>query len=93
MEDWRALLGLGGFLLTLIGFVFNRAEKSHTTAQKLKDRTHNNELAIERMRADNADKFATKHELREAVDDLKQSMNGRFDRLETKLDRKERETA
>jgi len=49
--------------------------------------TNQNEIDIERMRADNAEKYATKHELREAVDDLKESINGRFDRLETKLDR------
>ncbi|PKF51108.1 hypothetical protein [Enterovibrio nigricans] len=87
MEDWRVLIAVAGFLLSLIAFVFTRAEKSATTAKELEQRTHSNELAIERMRGDNAEKYATKHELREAVDDLKESINGRFDRLETKLDR------
>ncbi|EOX4826824.1 hypothetical protein ACG9VU_001205 [Vibrio alginolyticus] len=92
MEDWRVLLGLGGFLLTLIGFVYTRAEKSASTTRDLEQRTHKNELAIANQRADVAEKYATKHELREAVDDLKDSINGRFDRLENKLD-KEREAA
>lgn len=92
MEDWRLLLGLGGFLLTLIGFVYTRAEKSAATTRELEQRTHKNELAIANQRADVAEKYATKHELREAVDDLKDSINGRFDRLENKLD-KEREVA
>ncbi|EGQ9112586.1 hypothetical protein GA073_19270 [Vibrio alginolyticus] len=92
MEDWRVLLGLGGFLLTLIGFVYTRAEKSAATTRDLEQRTHKNELAIANQRADVAEKYATKHELREAVDDLKDSINGRFDRLEKKLD-KEREVA
>ncbi len=88
MEDWRVWLGLAGFLLTLIGFVFTRAEKSAATTRELEQRTHNNELAIANQRADVAEKYATKHELREAVDDLKNSINGRFDRLENKLDKK-----
>lgn len=92
MDDLRVWLGVAGFLLTLIGFVFTRAEKSANSSRELEKRTHNNELAIERMRGDNAEKYATKHELREAVDDLKASINGRFDRLETKLER-ERERA
>ncbi|HHI5024517.1 TPA: hypothetical protein ACP5VK_003593 [Vibrio parahaemolyticus] len=92
MKDWRVLLGLGGFLLTLIGFVYTRAEKSAATTRDLEQRTHKNELAIANQRADVAEKYATKHELREAVDDLKDSINGRFDRLENKLD-KEREAA
>ncbi|EGU39403.1 hypothetical protein [Vibrio scophthalmi] len=87
MEDLRVWLAVAAFLLTLIGFVYARAEKSNSTANSLMQRTHQNEIAIERMRADNAEKYATKHELREAVDDLKKSINGRFDRLETKLDR------
>ncbi|WP_281223103.1 hypothetical protein [Photobacterium sanguinicancri] len=93
MEDWRVLLGLGGFLLTLIGFVYTRAEKSAATTRELEQRTHKNELAIVQQRADAAEKYATKHELREAVDDMKNAMNGRFDRIETKLDKKEREIA
>lgn len=92
MEDWRVLLGLGSFLLTLIGFVYTRAEKSAATTRDLEQRTHKNELAIANQRADVAEKYAAKHELREAVDDLKDSINGRFDRLENKLD-KEREAA
>ncbi|MFW1315374.1 hypothetical protein ACEWBY_09335 [Vibrio parahaemolyticus] len=92
MDDWRVLLGLGGFLLTLIGFVYARAEKSAATTRDLEQRTHKNELAIANQRADVAEKYATKHELREAVDDLKDSINGRFDRLENKLD-KERDAA
>ncbi len=92
MEDWRVLLGLGGFLLTLVGFVYTRAEKSAATTRDLEQRTQKNELAIANQRADVAEKYATKHELREAVDDLKDSINGRFDRLENKLD-KEREVA
>ncbi|UXI00430.1 hypothetical protein [Photobacterium sp. TY1-4] len=91
MEDWHVLLVLAGFLLTLIGFVFTRAEKSASTTRELEQRTHKNELAIANQRADVAEKYATKHELREAVDDIKNSMNGRFDRLESKLE-KERET-
>ncbi len=87
MDDLRVLLALAAFLLTLIGFVFARAEKSNNIATSLMQRTHQNEIAIERMRADNAEKYATKHELREAVDDLNKNMNRRFDRLETKLDR------
>lgn len=93
MEDWRVLLGLGGFLLTLLGFVYTRAEKSAATTRELEQRTHKNELAIVQQRADAAEKYATKHELREAVDDMKNAMNGRFDRIETKLDKKEREVA
>ncbi|AGQ92426.1 TPA: hypothetical protein NKS55_001350 [Vibrio parahaemolyticus] len=93
MEDWRVWLGFGGFLLTLIGFVFTRAEKSASTTRELEQRTHLNELAIANQRADVAEKYATKHELREAVEDIKKSMEGRFDRLETKLDKKEREAA
>ncbi|MGF1688352.1 hypothetical protein L4C36_16940 [Photobacterium japonica] len=93
MDDWRVWLGIGGFLLTLIGFVFTRAEKSAATTRDLEQRTHKNELAIVNQRADAAEKYATKHELREAVDDLKNSMYGRFDRLETKLDKKERDAA
>lgn len=89
MEDWRVLLGLGGFLLTLIGFVYTRAEKSAATSRDLEQRTHGNELAMEKMRAEVAEKYATKIELRE----LKEFINGRFDRLETKLDRKERDAA
>ncbi|MFL7010947.1 hypothetical protein [Enterovibrio norvegicus] len=87
MDDWRVLLGVAGFLLTLIGFVFTRAEKSAGITRELEQRTHKNELSIERMRGDNAEKYATKHELRETVEDLKKSINGRFDRLETKLDK------
>ncbi|ADT87633.1 hypothetical protein ACGRPS_21700 [Vibrio furnissii] len=88
MDDWRILLAMAGFLLTLIGFVFTRAEKSAATTRELERRTHNNELAIANQRGDVAEKYATKHELREAVDDLKDSINGRFDRLENKLDKK-----
>lgn len=87
MDDWRVLIAVAGFLLSLIAFVFTRAEKSAATARELELRTHKNEIAIVEQRAEVAEKYATKHELSEAVADLKDSINGRFDRLETKLDR------
>ncbi|WP_158175027.1 hypothetical protein [Grimontia hollisae] len=87
MDDLRVWLAIATFLVGLIGFVYTRAEKSAVTAKELEQRTHKNELAIMEQRAEVAEKYATKHELREAVDDLKASINGRFDRLETKLDR------
>jgi len=70
MNDLYIGVTVAGFLLACMGFVYTRAEKSNSTANSLTQRTHQNEIAIERMRADNAEKYATKHELREAVDDL-----------------------
>ncbi|MDO6706142.1 MULTISPECIES: hypothetical protein [unclassified Photobacterium] len=79
-------------VFSLIALIFGRTDKGQATARDHDRRIHANELATERLRGDVAEKYATKHELREAVDDLKLSINGRFDRLESKLD-KERETA
>ena len=55
---------------------------------------HRKMLTVERLRGDVAETYATKHELREAVKDLKNSINDRFDRLEDKLDKnKQRDAA
>lgn len=78
--------------ITIINLVFGRTDKGQTIARDHDRRIHAIELALERLRADVAEKYATKHELRETVEDLKNSINGRFDRLESKLD-KEREAA
>ncbi|MDD1792518.1 hypothetical protein LRP50_05170 [Enterovibrio sp. ZSDZ42] len=83
MDDLRVVVAVAGFLLTLIGYVYARAEKSNKTLSDVVQRTHNNEIALERMRAEVAEKYATKAELKE----LKEFITGRFDRLETKLDR------
>ncbi|EGU38066.1 MULTISPECIES: hypothetical protein [Vibrio] len=80
-------------VITIINLVFGRTDKGQTTARDHDRRIHDCELAIERQRGDVAEKYATKHELREAVDDLKESINGRFDRLDAKLDKTEREAA
>jgi len=79
-------------VITIINLVFGRTDKGQATARDHDRRIHANELATERLRGDVAEKYATKNELREAVDDLKDSINGRFDRLENKLD-KERDAA
>lgn len=87
MDDLRGLFTIGGFIIGLLGFVFARAEKSNKAATQIKELTHKNELAIEKHSAFNAQHYATKDELRAVVADLKENLNGRFDRLELKLDR------
>ncbi|KLV07970.1 hypothetical protein [Photobacterium ganghwense] len=79
-------------VISLLALIFGRSDKGQATSNEHAKRIHQNELATERLRGDVAEKYATKHELREAVDDLKTSINGRFDRLEDKLD-KERDAA
>lgn len=87
MKDMRVLFTIGGFIVALLGFAFTRSETSNTAFDEIKDRTHKNELSIQESRAFNAEKYATKDELRDVVIDLKDSMNGRFDRIEIKLDK------
>ncbi|ANQ22138.1 TPA: hypothetical protein RG678_001210 [Vibrio alginolyticus] len=87
-----AIVATIALFIAIINVVFGRTDKGQSTARDHDRRIHANELATERLRGDVAEKYATKHELREAVDDLKDSINGRFDRLETKLD-KERDVA
>ncbi|HBC3454400.1 TPA: hypothetical protein KDY47_003253 [Vibrio parahaemolyticus] len=88
-----AIVATIALLIAIINVVFSRTDKGQSTAQDHDRRIHANELATERLRGDVAEKYATKHELREAVDDIKESMDSRFDRLEAKLDKKEREAA
>ena len=87
MDDLRVLFTIGGFIVALLGFVFARAEKSNRSAAEIKERTYANELNIEKSRSFNAERYVTKDELRDTVIDLKESMNGRFDRIEIKLDK------
>lgn len=87
-----AVAAIAAVIVSIIALVISRGDKSKDAVAEHGQRIHKNELATERLRGDCAEKYATKHELREAVDDLKSSINGRFDRLENKLD-KERETS
>ncbi|EGR1562227.1 TPA: hypothetical protein NKU90_000386 [Vibrio parahaemolyticus] len=88
-----AIVATIALFIAIINVVFGRTDKGQSTARDHDRRIHANELATERLRGDVAEKYATKHELREAVDDIKASMDSRFDRLEAKLDKKEREAA
>ncbi|MCX8792430.1 hypothetical protein NOK90_16885 [Vibrio parahaemolyticus] len=93
-SSWiSAIVATIALFIAIINVVFGRTDKGQSTSQDHDRRIHANELATERLRGDVAEKYATKHELREAVDDIKESMDGRFDRLEAKLDKKEREAA
>lgn len=83
MEDWRVLTSVCAFVLTLIGFALTRADKSHKKAREIELRTHTNELALSNLRVEIAKEYATKTELAE----LKNFINGRFDRLEEKLEK------
>ncbi|MCR9966039.1 hypothetical protein [Vibrio antiquarius] len=93
-SSWiSAIVATIALFIAIINVVFGRTDKGQSTARDHDRRIHANELATERLRGDVAEKYATKHELREAVDDIKASMDSRFDRLEAKLDKKEREAA
>jgi hypothetical protein len=87
-----AMVAIIGLVITIINLIYGRADKGQATATEFGSRVHEIELAIERLRGNVAEKYATKHELREAVDDIKDSIDRRFDRLESKLD-KERDAA
>ena len=87
-----ALVAIIGLVITIINLIYGRTDKEQAIDSGLERRIHANELTVERLRGDVAETYATKHELREAVKDLKNSINDRFDRLEDKLD-KERDAA